>query len=199
MRKKLKNSLYTQRNVQSRPFLAGRLRGCFALPILSLGVLTSIGQLDAQEDISLIQKEINRRAENVNQAQKLLQEGDVAYKAREFKKAVETYQQAFELIPEAGMTHQLRFAAGDRYAQAAVEYGKVLARTGQYDVARKHLNDVLSEQVAPGNVGAMKMLAKLDDPIRYSPTLTVEHVRNIEKVAHWLRKGESYFLQAQYS
>lgn len=174
------------------------MRGCFIGSILSLGVLTSMGQLHAQEDVSLIQKEINRRSGNVTQAQELLKLGDVAYQAGEFKKAVESYKQAFDLIPEAGLTHQLRFAAGDRYAQAAVEYGKALATTGQYDLAKKHLNNVLSKDVAPGNAGAMKMLAKLDDPILYSPTLTPEHIRNIETVAHWLRKGESYFLQAQY-
>jgi general secretion pathway protein D len=198
MRKKIKNSLLSKLNAHSRPIIAGRGVGYFILPILSLGAFTAVSDLHAQEDISLIQKEINRRADNVNQAQELLKEGDVAYNAGEFKKAVESYQQAFELIPEAGMTHQLRFAAGDRYAQAAVEYGKVLARTGQYDIAKKHLNAVLSDEVAPGNAGAMKMLAKLDDPIRYSPTLTPEHIRDIEKVAHWLRKAESYFLQAQY-
>jgi|GEM_PF-1559738 len=198
MRKKTITSQYTKRNAHSISVLRVRMRGCFTGSIMSLGVLTSMGQLHAQEDVSLIQKEVNRRSGNVKQAQELLQEGDAAYKAGDFKKAVETYSEAFDLIPEAGLTHQLRFAAGDRYAQAAVEYGKVLARTGQYDIAKKHLNDVLDKDVAPGNAGAMKMLAKLDDPIRYSPTLTPEHVRNIEKVAHWLRKGESYFLQAQY-
>ena len=198
MRKKTITLLNSQSTAHSSSVLRGRMRGCFTGSVLSLGVLISMGQLQAQEDVSLIQKEINRRSGNVTQAQELLKQGDVAYQAGEFKKAVESYNQAFDLIPEAGLTHQLRFEVGDRYAQAAVEYGKVLARTGQYDLAKKHLNDVLSKDVAPGNAGAMKMLAKLDDPIRYSPTLNPEHVRNIEKVAHWLRKGESYFLQAQF-
>ncbi|MFT5633483.1 MAG: general secretion pathway protein D [Rubritalea sp.] len=198
MRKKIITLLNTQSTAHSSSVLRGRMRGCFTGSVLSLGVLISMGQLQAQEDVSLIQKEINRRSGNVTQAQELLKQGDVAYQAGEFKKAVESYKQAFDLIPEAGLTHQLRFEVGDRYAQAAVEYGKVLARTGQYDLAKKHLNDVLSKDVAPGNAGAMKMLAKLDDPIRYSPTLNPEHVLNIEKVAHWLRKGESYFLQAQF-
>lgn len=198
MRNKIITTLHTKLNAHSSPVLAGRVRGYFTGSILSLGVLASMGQVHAQEDVSLIQKEINRRAENVNEAQELLKKGDEFYNARDFKAAVESYKKAFELIPEARLTHQMRFAAGDRYAQAAVEYGKILARTGQYDIAKKHLNDVLDESVAPGNAGAMKMLAKLDDPIRYSPTLTPEHVRNIEKVAHGLRKAESYFLQGQY-
>ena len=198
MRKKTITLLNTQSTAHSSSVLKGRMRGCFTGSVLSLGVLISMGQLQAQEDVSLIQKEINRRSGNVTQAQELLKQGDVAYQAGEFKKAVESYKQAFDLIPEAGLTHKLRFEAGDRYAQAAVEYGEVLARTGQYELAKKHLNDALSKDIAPGNAGAMKMLARLDDPIRYSPTLNPEHVLNIEKVAHWLRKGESYFLQAQF-
>ncbi|MGJ8658181.1 MAG: Amuc_1098 family type IV pilus outer membrane protein [Akkermansiaceae bacterium] len=199
MRKKTITSKITKPNAYFSSAFSARVSGCFKGSILGLGVLATVTQLHAQEDVSLIQKEINRRAESVNQAQELLKEGDDAYNKADFKKAVDSYKQAFDLIPEAGMTHELRFAAGDRYAQAAVEYGKVLARTGQYDEARKHLDDVLLEDVAPGNVGAMKMLAKLDDPIRYSPTLTPDHVRDIEQVAHWLRKAESYFLQAQYA
>lgn len=198
----MRNTLFHSKQTKLRPDLYSITtrvsRGFFMLSIIGFVVTASTNQLHAQDGVSLIQQEVNRRVKNVTKAQEFLKQGDVAYNAGEFKKAVGSYRNAFELIPEAGMTHQLRFAAGDRYAQAAVEYGKVLARTGQYDTARKHLNDVLKEDVAPGNAGAMKMLAKLDDPIRYSPTLTPEHVRNIEKVAHWLRKGESYFLQAQY-
>ena len=198
MRNKLFSAHHTERNDHSGLVLASRVSGFLMLPILTLSVLQPVQQIHAQEDVSLIQQEIDRRSGDVEQAQVLLKAGDEAYKSEDFKKAVESYKEAFELIPEAGLTHELRFAAGDRYAQAAVEYGKILARTGQYDEAKKHLNDVLSEDVAPGNAGAMKMLAKLDDPIRFSPTLTPDHVRNIEQVAHWLRKGESLFLQAQY-
>lgn len=198
MRSKFFSSLYNERNPYSGLLLTGTVRSSLMLPILTLSALYPLQALHAQEDVSLIQKEIDRRSDNVKKAQELLQAGDVAYKAENFKEAVESYKEAFKLIPEAGLTHELRFAAGDRYAQAAVEYGKVLARTGQYDEAKKHLNDALADDVAPGNVGAMMMLAKLDDPIRFSPTLTPEHVRNIEQAAQWLRKAESYFLQAQF-
>lgn len=150
------------------------------------------------QEQSIIQQEINRRAENTTLAQELLVQGDRFYEAAKYKEAVGKYKEAFGLIPNAGLTNKLRFATADRYAKAVVEHGKVLARTGQYDKAREQLEAVLKEDVAPGNVGAMKLLAQLDDPKRYSPTLTPQHVRNIEKVAHALRKAESYFMQAQY-
>lgn len=199
MRKKSFIPILSKRKSHLNSLNSYRVRGGLFFSMVGLSALGFITPLSAQEEVSLIQREINRRSENVSKAQGLLKEGDVAYKGADYKKAVEFYKEAFELIPEAGMTHELRFAVGDRYAQAAVEYGKVLARTGQYAIAKQHLNDVLEDNVAPGNAGAMKMLAKFDDPIRYSPTLNPAHVRNIEKVAHLLRKGESYFLQAQYA
>ena len=156
------------------------------------------GTLAQGQEQSIIQQEINRRAESTTLAQELLVQGDKLYKTGKYKEAVEKYQKAFSLIPNAGLTKDLRFATADRYAKAVVEHGKVLARTGQYDKARTQLEAVLKEDVAPGNVGAMKLLAQLDDPKRYSPTLTPEHVRNIEKVAHFLRKAESFHMQAQY-
>jgi len=199
MRKETFILKYTIFQFHSSSRLLSRARGYVTGSVLVLSIFMTASMLVAQEDVSLIQREVNRRAESVTKAEGLMKTGDVAYKASNFKKAVESYKQAFDLIPDAGLTHELRLAAGDRYAQAAVEYGKVLARTGQYDVARKHLDDVLRDDVAPGNVGAMKMLAKLDDPIRYSPTLEPDHVRDIEQVAHWLRKGESFFQQGQHA
>ena len=169
-----------------------RMGGVFCAATLLFGTF-----VHGQEQ-SIIQQEINRRAENTTLAQELLVQGDKFYKTAKYKEAVEKYREAFGLIPNAGLTKELRFATADRYAKAVVEHGKVLARTGQYEKAREQLEDVLKEDVAPGNAGAMKLLAQLDDPKRYSPTLTPEHVRNIEKAAKWLRKGESYFMQAQY-
>ncbi len=183
-----------KKDVFSSPFTNVSIR----LGAMCVGVFATLGQLQGQSDVSLIQQEINRRSANVEQAKALLKSGDAAYKASDFKLAVENYSKAFSLVPEAGVTRQLKQEAGQRYAQAAVEYGKVLSRTGQYDIARGHLNDVLKDDVAPGNAGALKMLAKLDDPVRYNTSLEVEHVRNIEKVAHWLRKAESFYLLGKY-
>ncbi len=168
---------------------------------VTLGIAASLqaGVCWASEtDESLIEKEIQSRSESVTLAQELLLQGDEAYKKHDFAAAVDAYKKAFELIPRAGLTHEIKAAAADRYAQAAVENAKVLIRTGQYDKARRELLAASSPDVAPGHAGVKKMLAKLDDPIRTSTTLTLEHVNNIESVAQNLRKAESYYMQGQY-
>lgn len=166
---------------------------------LCSALLITLNSANAQqEETSLIEREIQKRSESVILAQELLKQGDVSYNNGKFGEAVDAYQKAFELIPQGGLTAEIKAAAAQRYAQAAVENAKVLSRSGQYDVARNQLNNVLKPGVSPKNPAVIKMLGRLDDPIRTSPTLTPEHVTDIENVSHWLRKGESFFNQAQY-
>lgn len=144
-------------------------------------------------DGQLIQKEIRKRAEERILAEQLLVAGDREYNEKKYKEAVVSYSKAFSLLPKAGLTGEMRFVAADRYAQASVERAKYLAKNGDYAGAKRMLDAVLAEDVAPGHAGAMIMREKVDDPIRYNQALTPEHVQNIEKVAHWLRRGEGYY------
>ena len=191
--------LHSHKITQQNSYFSKNLGGYFKGVALGLGLVFAVSNQAYSQENALLQQEINRRAQNVNKANELLTSGDKAYKGANYKEAVESYKEAFSLIPVGDRTHALKQATAERYAQAAVEYSKGLARSGQYDEARKYLDDVLSEGVAPGNVRAKKMLDQLDDPIRYSPTLTIEHTRNVEKVGKLLRKGDSYILQAQYA
>lgn len=166
--------------------------GCFAF-----GASTPLAHAQST-DKSLMQKEVARRAENLVLAKQLLLSGDNHYNNKEYKQAVGDYSEAFKLVPNAGLTQDVRFVTADRYAQASVEYARGLAKNGSYEEAKKVLNAVLDHNVAPGHVGAMTLLAQVDDPIRYNQALTPEHVQNIEKVAHWLRKAEGYYMLAQF-
>jgi len=94
--------------------------------------MLAVANLAHSQDNALLQQEINRRSQNVNKANELLATGDKAYNKKDYKLAVESYKEAFSLIPKGNRTHALKQATGERYAQAAVEYAKVLARSGQY-------------------------------------------------------------------
>jgi len=162
-----------------------------------VGISMLIGSsVVAQE--SLIARELQKRQESVIVAQELLVEGDKAYEAHHFSDAVKAYSKAFGMLPIGPATSEIRDAAVERYAQATVENAKALNRLGQSDIAREQLQAVLQEGVAPESAIARKMLDKLDDPLRSSPTLTAEHVVNTVEVGQLLRKGESYFNQAQF-
>ncbi|SHJ30954.1 general secretion pathway protein D [Rubritalea squalenifaciens DSM 18772] len=156
------------------------------------------GGYSQESDNSLVQREVAKRSKNLAQAKQHLLSGDGHYKKQEYAEAVSEYSKAFDVVPSAGLANDVRFVVADRYAQAATEYARGLAKNGQYDQARALLDKVLQDDVAPGHVGAMTLLAQVDDPIRYNTALTPEHVQQIEKVAHGLRRAEGYFMLGQY-
>ncbi|MFZ9941184.1 MAG: hypothetical protein ACO3F7_03425, partial [Luteolibacter sp.] len=70
-------------------------------------------------------RELARRAVSVQEAQELLLKGDEAYGVGKFDEAVAAFAGALEMLPNAPQTAELRSAATDRYAQAAVEQAKI--------------------------------------------------------------------------
>jgi len=160
---------------------------------ITVGVALSSHTYGQSYDSQVVQQEVTKRSERVVLAQELLLNGDGHYNKGEYNEAVSNYAQAFSLIPTGGLSNELKSAASERYAQAAVEHCKSLMRFGQYDEAKLVLNDVLRPGVAKGHAGATLMLAKLDDPIHTNPALTAQLSRDAESAGRWLRKAEGYF------
>ncbi len=153
--------------------------------LVCLSILATSIPASAQE--SAAQKELSRKIANVKKAHELLLSGDKAYQKKDYQAAVTDYATAFHLIPTGSFDQQRRQAAAERYATAATEYSRALARAGDYQKARDLLDTVLKPNIAPMHLGALKLRRQLDDPIRYNPALTPAHVRDIQKVAHNLR------------
>lgn len=172
--------------------------------LTSLGMACAIGlslsQLapTAAAQESLVQKELSRRIDNANKANTLLQQGDAAYNSQDYKSAVTHYSQAFNLLPGGSIQQELRTAAADRYATAATERSRELAKGGSYEEAKKLLDQVLQADIAPTHLGALKLRGQIDDPIRYNHALTPGHVREVQKVGMALREAEGYYNLGQY-
>lgn len=164
--------------------------------LLGLSAPVFAPHVAAQETV--VQKEMNRRISNARQANDLLKQGDAAYGKGNYASAVKSYSKAFDLLPPGAMTHQLRQAASNRYATAATEQARGLAKTGDYDKARSLLKTVLKPEVAPAHMGALKMLGQIDDPIRYNHALTPAHVKNAHQVGRLLREAEGFHSLGQY-
>jgi len=138
-------------------------------------------------------REQARRSVAVQESQELLLKGDEAYAAGKFSEAVEAFAGARDLIPDAPQTVELRAAATDRYAQAAIEQGKILSRKGDMDGAKALLDKVLAEGVAQRHAGALAFRAQLDDPIRSNPALNAEHARDVDEVRRLLYTAQGAF------
>lgn len=135
---------------------------------------------------SLAQEELDRRKLSLDEGQMLLEKGDKAYVASKYEEAAAAYAAARESFPEAPATEALRDAATQRYVQASIEHGRLLAKGGDMAGAKATMDKVLQESVAPSNPEALAFRAELDDPIRYNPALTKEHAADVDEVRRLL-------------
>ena len=153
----------------------------------------------AAADESIVHKELTRRINNAREAYELLNTADTAYKKGDYETATQEYARAFNLLPSGALNHELRSAAADRYATAATERSRALAKNGSYAEARTLLDTVLKAEVAPAHAGALKLRQQVDDPIRYNHAITPDHVEDVVKVGRLLRQAEGSYNLGQYN
>ncbi len=149
----------------------------------------------AQED-SLVSKEIARRELQIAEADKAILVGRKAYEDQNYEEAVNQYRKAVTMLPQGPVAADRRREYIGHLLDGSIALSQQYRRTGRYTQARELLDDVLAKD--PGNAVAKKHLEYLDDPIRTSPTLTYEHVQNVEKVRKLLYRANSYYDQAQF-
>jgi general secretion pathway protein D len=146
----------------------------------------------------MAEREINRRASLLKEAETLLLEADQLQTKGSLEEALRLYRQVWDMLPEAPMTADLRLRARDGYSQSAVALARRLAAEGRYSDARALLNGVLAEGFNPDDAEAKELLVQLDDPDRHEPALSPEHVANVTKVQTLLRDGYSFLNLGDY-
>ncbi len=148
---------------------------------------------------SLAAKEESRRSAAIDEAQELLKKGDEAYNATRYADAATAYAGARDLIPNAPISADLKAAATERYAQAAVENAHQLSKKGDVAGAKAAVDKVLAKDVAPDNLAALACRAQLDDPIRTNPSLTAQDGKNIDAVRRLLYTAEGAYNLGNYT
>ncbi len=166
---------------------------CLTICLAALLLILPAGMAQSEAPDHLAAREQAKRSAEVQEAQELLRKGDEAYQAKRYDEAVEVYAGARELIPDTPLLGELRAAATERYAQAAVEHARVLSRNGDVEAAKAAVDQVLREDVAPNHPGAVTMRAQLDDPIRTNPALTAGHARKVDEVRRLLYAAEGAY------
>ncbi|WP_256199972.1 tetratricopeptide repeat protein [Verrucomicrobium spinosum] len=145
---------------------------------------------------SLAERELARRMQRETEARECLTRGDALMKDADCEAAAREYQAAIDLLPDAPRTQALREEAMARYGDAAVCLARERAKNGRYAEARTLLEGVL--KLNSPSESARKLLADLDDPARYEPALTPEHVKNVAQVETTLQMGYSYYNIGDY-
>lgn len=144
----------------------------------------------------IAEREMARRAARVQEAQAAIVRGDKLMADGDCEGALNEYKTALDLIPDAPMTAALRDQVNVKYCEAAVCLAKERADNGRYADAKALLNDAIARH--PGCENAKKLLEQLDDPTRYEPALTPEHVKNVEDVQRNLQLAYSYLNIGDY-
>lgn len=159
------------------------------------GLLLSGAPAQAQD--TLLAQVAESRSVAAQEAYTLLQAGDVSYLESDFATAVKKYREALAKLPEgAPVVAAIRSQAVQRYAQAALAQAQSHMRKGNSDGAKALIAEI--EAVDPDNLHLATFKSKVDDPIRYNPTLTPEHTRDVERVRHLLYKAQGYFDSGLY-
>ncbi|MEI6398731.1 MAG: tetratricopeptide repeat protein, partial [Pseudomonadota bacterium] len=135
-------------------------------------------------------REISRRLQRVQEAQNAIEKGDKLLVEGDPEGALAEYKTAIDLLPEAPATQAWRDAATARYCNASVALAKQRAKNGRYADAKSLLAESLARN--PDHSASKTLLKQLDDPERYEPALTPEHVKNVEDVNRNLKLAASF-------
>lgn len=140
----------------------------------------------------IAEREISRRMARIEDARQAMQKGDELYAKGDHEGALAQYRAAkeiFDQLPNAPFIQDWRDLANLKFADCASQVAREKAAIGDYVAARKLLDEALL--AVPGHKGAKLFAQQLDDPDRWPPALTPEHIENVAKVQKGLLLGAS--------
>jgi len=160
---------------------------------LSLLVLTTASpsiMAQSQSTVSgMANREIARRYARIEDARTAMDRGDKLFSEGDYDGALNSYKAAIDSLPNAPLTRDWLDLAQLKYADCSVTVARERAKAGNYKEARQLLEGAMV--YIPGHKGAVLFLKELDDPDRWPPALTAEHVTNVGKVQAGLLLGNS--------
>lgn len=140
----------------------------------------------------IAEREIARRSARVEDARQAMARGDELFAKGEYEAALAQYRAAKEILdqlPNAPFIQDWRDLANLKFADCAIVVAREKAKIGDYIAARKLIAE--AQLAVPGHRGARVFAKHLEDPDRWPPALTAQHVENVSKVTKQLHMGHS--------
>lgn len=148
---------------------------------------------------SLAEREVARRDASIRRASDLMQQGHAARKSQDLAVAVDSYQQALALLPEAPATAALRAQALQAFAETSTARAEELAALARYEDANRTLDEVLRADRAPDFRPALRLKQQIQDPEFFNPAATPGHLENVQKVTEQLTLAEGHFALGNFN
>ncbi|HYF34193.1 MAG TPA: type II and III secretion system protein, partial [Prosthecobacter sp.] len=167
-----------------------------ATPIISGPVYGGDGGIGVS---GIAEREVARRMARIEDARQAMAKGDELYAAGDHEAALSQYRAAkeiFDALPNAPYIQDWRDLANLKFADCAAQVAREKAITGDYPKARDLIAE--AELAVPGHRAAKVLAKHLEDPDRWPPALTVQHVENVAKVKDLLILGNSSLELGKY-
>ena len=168
------------------------------MALLTAGGMATAPLCPAQEP-GAASPEVQEKAHRtmaIRDALQQVQEARLAYSAKRYTDAVEHYRNALSVLPKAPATRKqekfIRESLSDALIARAIDYRSV----GRIEEAVGFLREAI--QLAPDNQRAKLELGYTEDSVRTNPSLTPEHVGNVEEVSRLLTLGYGYLDLGKY-
>ncbi len=162
----------------------------FNLSLLALTAASPSVMAQSPSTVSgMANREIARRYARIEDARTAMDRGDKLFSEGDYEGALSAYKNAIDSLPNAPLTGDWLDLAKLKYADCSVTVAQERAKAGNYKEARQLLEGATS--YVPGHKGALAFSKQLDDPDRWPPGLTAEHVTNVGKVQSGLLLGNS--------
>ena len=175
----------------------------FAAGLLTMGIFVSSGPstLNAGEPglASIADSEVRRREALISQAGPLLDDADRVLREGKSEEAAAAYFRIYQGLPKATLAKATRARARAGFATSSCYWAKTLMAEARYAEAARALDQVLSDDVDPGNAEAKKLKAQFKDPDRFPVALTPQHLSNTRRVLDLLEMAHSAYEIGDYN
>ena len=160
-----------------------------SLLVLAASAPSAMAQSGNVPVSGMANREIARRYARIEDARSAMDRGDKLFSEGDYDGALGSYKAAIDTLPNAPLTRDWLDLAQLKYADCSVAVAKERAKVGDYKEARTLLEGATT--YVPGHKAAAAFLKQLDDPDRWPPALTADHVTNMAKVQSGLLLGNS--------
>ncbi len=155
-------------------------RLAFKLSLVALTAVSSQVTAQTTSTSGMANREISRRHARIEDARVAMDRGDKLFMEGDYEGALAGYKAAIEALPNAPITQEWLALAKLKHADCSVVVARERAKNGKYDDAKQLLDGALV--AIPGHASALQLQRQLEDPDRWPPALTAQHVENVEKV-----------------
>lgn len=152
----------------------------------------------AQTVSAMAQAEARRRAIQVNKLNDDIERGYQLIDQQKAAEALALFAQTYKDIPNIPLAQESRAAARNGYVVAGCLQAQELAAKGDTAGAIKLLDELLGPDVAPNDSRVVVLKKRLEDPDRFPPALTAEHVDKVGAVQTLLLKANSFVELGDY-